>query len=485
MHQPSEHPDIDLELSLAGRRIRLDNTNRIGKGGEGSVHNIGGTACKVYFPDCIDDRKREKLRVLQALRVAYPDNVAAPMDLLLDNNGIVQGYQMPLLSGKHIEELRDPDARGTAKHDTDAINVLLDLLRTLQALHRSRVIVGDLNPRNVLYNPPDAYLIDFDSVQVMGYPCSVAGVQYSIDPVVFRYFKTGTIIDDMFHTADTDNYSFAVIAFENLMWTHPRKGFPNDPNIPDPTTDAGENQWLLQGKWWVFSHGVIAPRCCRPPNWLNHDLYEWFKTYFTTDERPEPTLDMFEQQLHKIGSKPLPRVTVKPAIHPQLVNHNRMTGDKSNTWGDARNLMGDCSGLSGDVSGLSGIISIWGRVRGLRGNINRIRGDVSGIQGDHSNITGDCSGLSGNVTNISGDVTNIRGEIHVAGNVSRLSGDISLLWGNLGPDCRVWGDATGCQLNVGQHQGPVETITYMLREMGYGYYFGRPIINKRSLPSRP
>lgn len=474
-------PDT-LELNLAGKRVRLDPSNKLGEGGEGRVHNVSGTACKVYFPDCIDDRKREKLRVLQALRVAYPDHVATPIDLLLDDNGTVQGYQMPLLSGDCIEELRNPNTRGTVKHDTDAINVLMDLLHTLHVLHRSRIVVGDLNPRNVLYKPPDAYLIDFDSVQVMGYPCGV-GVPYSVDPVVLRQFKAGTIIDDMFYTASTDYYSFAVIAFEALMWSHPRKGIPSDPHIPDPTTDTGKNLWLLQGRWWVYSRGVIAPRCCRPSSWLNHDLYEWFKSCFTTDNRPKPTSDMFEQQLSKIGVKTLPKATVKPTVHPQLTNHNRLTGNKSNIWGDASNLVGDCSRLSGDISGLSGIISIWGRVKGLQGNINRISGDVSDIRGDCTNITGDCCRLQGNVTHINGDITNIRGEIHVTGNVSKLSGNISLLRGDLGPDCRVWGDATGCQLDISQHRGPLKTLTYMLREMGY--YFGKPIIKKRSAPSRP
>lgn len=485
MNQPSllhVLPDA-VELYLAGQRVRLDLANQLGEaGGEGRAHKIGDTACKIYFPDKINDQKRAKLRVLQALRHSFPDNAATPMELLLDNQGVVQGYQMPLMPGKSIEELRDPNTRGTKEHVLGAIDVLIDLLTTLQTMHRARIIVGDLNPKNVLHtiNPPHIGLIDIDSVQMFGYPCGV-GVPTYVDPIVLRNFKRGIAIHDSFYSTDTDNYSFAVIAFESIMWSHPRKGIAQDQRIPDNTTAPGKNQWLLEGKWWVYSRGVIAPKCCRPPDWLDRELFEWFEAYFTTDQRPDPTSGLFERQLRKLGGRITIRSLTKPAIHPQLVNHNKLTGNKANVWGNANNLVGDCSRLRGDISGLSGVISIWGRVKNLRGNINRLRGDVSRIWGDCSNIYGDSTGLSGNVSHINGDVTNIRGHINVVGCISKLSGDISLLWGDLGSECRVWGDATGCQIDVSQHRGPIETLTLMLKEMGY--YFGKPT-QKRS-PPRP
>ena len=469
IHQPL--PDV-VALYLGGKKVQLNPSNLLGEGGEGRVHEINGTACKVYWPDKLDNRKREKLRILHALQSSYPDNVAAPQELLYNDQGTIQGYQMPLVGGQVISELWNPKARNTKQYDINALHVLISLLTTLQQLHRARIVIGDLNPNNVKYEAGKALLIDFDSAQVMGYPCEVGVDQYR-DPTVIRYLSSNVVVNNSAYSPQTDFYAFAVIALQALAWVHPRTGIANDPAIPDNTTSTGLAQWYMDGKWWVYSRGVIAPVFRRDPQWLDPDLFNWFQSYFTSDERPTPTAELFEQQLRKVGGQPLlQRLIGKPAIHPKLINHNQLTGNKANIWGDASGLIGDCSRLSGDVTHISGVISIWGRVKGLTGNISPLRGDVSGIWGDCSNISGDCTGLNGNVTNISGDVSKIRGEIHVTGNVSKLSGDISLLWGDLGPKCRISGDATGCQINVSNQSGPIKIIQYMLKEMGF--YFGKP-----------
>lgn len=458
-------PD-SVQLMLAGRPITLNPGNVIKAGGEGRVHKISDTACKIYFPGHIDPQKRDKLRLLLGLRAIFPDNVAAPMDLLYDQSGIIQGYQMPLVPGKNLEEIQDPTTRHDPRVAVNIIEVFIHLLVTLQKLHGVRVIIGDLNPNNVMSERDKAYLIDFDSVQIMGYPCGVGIILYQ-DPLVLRNFKRGKLISDVFYNADSDHYAFATLLFEQLMYIHPRGGQHPDTNIPA----AKSPERMVKGKIWAYSPLIIRPKFCREISWLYRGLANWFETYFTTDQRPAPTIDLLEAQIKQLGTVPKSRRLA--AVHPRLFNHHNLTGNKMNIQGDARNLFGDCSSLQGHIGDLIGHISIWGKISRLRGNISKIRGDISGIYGDCSNISGEVTGLFGDVTNLSGDVTNIRGQISVSGNVSRLNGDISLLRGHLGSECRVWGDATGIDLDVSTHRGPLETIQYMLQQMGV--YFGKSI----------
>ena len=452
---------LPVTLYQNKQAIVFNEGNFFARGGEGTIHDLKPEIGKVYLPDRLDDERREKLHLLHRNSSRYPGNVAAPLALLKNVSGVIEGYLMEKKDGLLLAELLADPKNQTKEGSTYLLELFVDILETLDTLHEKRVIVGDLNPNNIICGQ-SASFIDFDSVQVQGYRCIVKMDRYT-DPSVLQYIETGHQSPDPLFSRETDWYAFATLLFEALMGGHPRTGVAEDPAIPKKLAKR-----LIEGKHWVGSKGISPPRGIQPSSWLHPELLEWFRTYFTTMRRPKPTIAMLQEQIKHIGGTPRIR---RHRVHPELRNHSNLTGDKSAVWGDASRLGGDVSNLKGDVTNISGHIAIRGTVNGLRGNINSITGDCSRISGDCSRISGNVSGLIGDVSRISGDVTKIRGEIRVTGDVSPLEGDISLIWGDITPTYRIGGVATGYSGDITGKAGLLDAIKQFQRTT---HYFGKP-----------
>ncbi|MEX0805444.1 MAG: hypothetical protein WD688_19320 [Candidatus Binatia bacterium] len=486
----STQSHLPITLYCEGRPTQFSEENSFARGGEGTIHDVDPHVGKVYFPDRIDDQRREKLHLLQRTRHHYPANVAAPLALLRNQNGRTDGYTMERKEGQLLNDLLEAPINQTKDGSLYLLEVFIDILETLNALHAQKVIIGDLNPNNIICAHPadsfdigadgyDAWMhysrrlrsmmlahqasfIDFDSVQIQGFHCTVKMDRYT-DPVILQYIETGYVSPDPLFSRETDWYAFATLLFEALMGAHPRTGVATDPAIPKTLAGRFEG-----GKYWVGSQGITPPHAMQSLQWLHKELLDWFRTYFTTvNKRPSPTVEMLQKQIRHIGGTPIVR---SQPVHPDLRNHQNLTGDKSKVWGDANGLGGDVSHLRGDLANLRGHIAIWGTFNGLRGNINPIVGDCSCIRGDCSNIYGDVTGLSGDVSLISGDVTKICGEIRVTGNVSLLEGDISLIWGDINPKYRLGGNATGYEGDITALYGLLEAVKQFVRGT---HYFGK------------
>lgn len=175
---------------LAGKRVALDPTRAIGKGGEADVFDLGdGRALKVFktpdHPDLTgrpEDQKaaEQRLQVHQSKLAAFPRalpaEVVTPGELATDRSGNhVLGYAMPLVrDAEPLLRFSEPSFRRLGATDDDVVAFFRALHRALTCVHSAGLVVGDFNDLNVLIvERRTPRLIDADSFQFGAYPCTV------------------------------------------------------------------------------------------------------------------------------------------------------------------------------------------------------------------------------------------------------------------------------------------------------------------------
>ncbi|MBV8758041.1 MAG: hypothetical protein JO257_12215, partial [Deltaproteobacteria bacterium] len=178
---------------IDGARVEL--RQLLAQGGEAEVYDLGdGRVVKWWKPADHPDfagnaaaqaaaatRIAEGGARLAALPARLPASVVAPIGLARSRkNGDVVGYVMPKIAGEPLFNLGE--ARWRRAHaGIDVSAVLLALHEALAALHRAGVVVGDCNDLNVLVDGNRVHLIDVDSYQLPGFPCSMFSERF-VDP---------------------------------------------------------------------------------------------------------------------------------------------------------------------------------------------------------------------------------------------------------------------------------------------------------------
>lgn len=88
------------------------------------------------------------------------------------------GYRMPRAAGTSLQ--RCLLNQNSVQHyfpsgqRVELVQLAVTILEKLQLLHRSGVLLGDINLNNILMvSPSEVWLVDCDSYQVGGYPCPV------------------------------------------------------------------------------------------------------------------------------------------------------------------------------------------------------------------------------------------------------------------------------------------------------------------------
>jgi serine/threonine protein kinase len=128
---------------------------------------------------------------------------------------------------KNTEKFGDTDL-----NEEQAIQIIDQLYYKLRILHRVGLIIGDLNPENILIDKTTniAALVDIDSFQVGSYYSNSRRKEY-VDPKVRvdGYGKAKYFI----YSTDSDIYSMAIIAYELLVGSKPhyfQTSTPSDTN---------------------------------------------------------------------------------------------------------------------------------------------------------------------------------------------------------------------------------------------------------------
>jgi len=268
----------------------------IGRGGEGSVHEIAQSpelVAKIYAPAPTADRIA-KLRAMVALCTPELTRIAAwPVDTVHDSaGGLVVGFLMPRLTGhRELHKLSHPMDRARTFPDVGydfLVHVGANIARAFSALHARGLIVGDVNESGIMVHPDGtAMFIDCDSMQFRHesrlYTCDVGKPEFQ-PPELLRNLSSFRALE---RKLDYDMFGLGVILFQLLMFGwHPFavKMLSGD---QQPTADN-----IKEGR---FPHalGFRSRDYAPPPHALDtsvfpdfvRDLFE--RTFVEGRDRPE------------------------------------------------------------------------------------------------------------------------------------------------------------------------------------------------------
>jgi DNA-binding helix-hairpin-helix protein with protein kinase domain len=222
---------IPIVFGPDGKQVRLG--QRIGKGGEGEVYAVDGTADRAVKFYTIADRTLREAKVRKMVSDALADKfrlIAFPIAPLRDNAGRFVGFIMAKVNGsKALHELYAPGARKAAFPHADyrfLVHTTANIARAVGAAHAANCVMGDINHSGILISDRAiATLIDADSFQIFDgarrLPCIVGVPEYTPPEL------QGKRLESVERTLNHDAFGLAVVIFQLLfMGRHPFSGTP-------------------------------------------------------------------------------------------------------------------------------------------------------------------------------------------------------------------------------------------------------------------
>lgn len=284
-----------MHVLIGRKRVQIDPSKSIGKGGEADVYLIGDDALKLYkdptHPDLLTPEDREgarqriamqqrKLPALLALASKLPPKVIVPAEFAMDTHGTIVGYTMPFVKGAEVLlRYAEKSYRQQGVSYETVRRIFLDLHTTVDGIHRGGVVIGDFNDLNVLVSGTNCNVIDVDSFHLPGFPCTVYTEKF-VDPLLCDSRQTKPVLAKP-HTAESDWYAFAVMWMQCLLFVGPYGGIYQP---KDPTKRMPHDQRPLH-RITVFHKEVRYPKPAVPFKVLPDELLHYFHLVFEKDQR--------------------------------------------------------------------------------------------------------------------------------------------------------------------------------------------------------
>lgn len=268
----------DLVMDGTGRRYRLE--RQIGAGGEGAVFATDSEyVCKTYRPERLTTALEEKLSLMIASPIEHPA-VCWPRSLARDPSGNVVGYLMPAARGKELQRavFVKPLLLATFPSWTriELVELALSAIEPLRVLHDRNVILGDINPLNILVaSEREVYFVDCDSYQIEDFACPVGTATFLAPELI------GRRLDGVLRDFSQERFAVATLVFMLLM--------PGKP----PYSHAGGGDPAENVRARHFPYGIAEKKGERVPAgpwrfiWSHFPFYmkEAFHDVFTDDRR--------------------------------------------------------------------------------------------------------------------------------------------------------------------------------------------------------
>jgi serine/threonine protein kinase len=283
-------------------------------GGEGELYALStDNVAKVYHQEVrSDERKRKVLALCNSFQndaakggstsVAFPLFPAYELVVSLDT---LVGFSMrwfkncPAVAalGYNLSTNDFNEDKGVRFDTNTALGFAYNLFEAVDQLHQGRIILGDVNPANILYNPATRrpVIIDVDSAQIGGFACPTTHELYN-DPKLQQRGKNlgGSLTFD----AGTDTFALAVVCFELLVGVRPYQLYvtPTNPKgeVENKFKGISSIRCVEIGRHWLSQLGVGYLDC--PENravetrlaqlkTADRRLYDFFVGVFVNDER--------------------------------------------------------------------------------------------------------------------------------------------------------------------------------------------------------
>ena len=189
----------------------------LANGGEGYIYETDyeGLIAKIFKKEKLDAQKEEKIKLMAQKRLNCP-GVCFPKIVLYNQENTFVGYLMERAHGTELaRSLFLPSIfkkmfPNWMKKDT--VKLCVTILKKIKYLHDKNVILGDINPANILIvSPEEVYFVDTDSYQVEGFPCPVGMHNFVAPEIQNKNFR------EFLRTKGHENFSIATLLFMIML----------------------------------------------------------------------------------------------------------------------------------------------------------------------------------------------------------------------------------------------------------------------------
>jgi len=213
----TELPKEDSWVFVDNRKKPIKLTKKIAEGAEGIIYetNYEKYVCKIFRDEHRTSFKQAKLKLMTS-RNLFRRGICWPSAIVYNTYAEFVGYAMPKARGVEIQKsifikpLFLEWFNGWKK--TDLVEICIDLLHKIRILHEHNVLIGDINPRNILVTEKKkTFFVDTDSYQVEGYPCSVGSVNFTAPEIQNKEFG------QFLRTREHEKFAVATLLFMILI----------------------------------------------------------------------------------------------------------------------------------------------------------------------------------------------------------------------------------------------------------------------------
>lgn len=272
---PKEGDTVTAERGGNRNPIKLGKAGP--SGGEGTIYStdIPNVVAKIYKPGKVDRAKFEKLKLMMTKNINC-EGVCFPIAMLYNSKDEFVGFLMNKAQGKELQKcLFLPQLLKKYFPDwkkKDTVQLCITILKKLKYLHDRNIILGDINPNNILVvSPNEVYFVDTDSYQIEGYPCPVGTTNYTAPEIQRKKFDT------FLRTMGNEQFAVATLLFMIML-----------PGKPPYSLQGGEDQVenIINGDFAYASgertngkapEGVWRYIWSHLPRYLKDDFYETFR----------------------------------------------------------------------------------------------------------------------------------------------------------------------------------------------------------------
>lgn len=189
----------------------------LGAGGEAFIYSTNTKfVAKIYKKANNTIRKREKIRLMLSKKIDC-DGICYPVAELYNSRNEFVGFLMPSAKGKELQKgifLAKPvfmkNFPNWKKKDT--VQLCITILKKIKYLHDRNIIMGDINPANILVvSPTEVYFVDTDSYQVEDFPCPVGTINYTAPEIQRKHFS------EFIRTMNNENFAVATLLFMIML----------------------------------------------------------------------------------------------------------------------------------------------------------------------------------------------------------------------------------------------------------------------------
>ena len=184
----------------------------LGKGGEAAVYTTNTQyVAKIYNRDKITKYREAKIKLMTSKNIQYP-GICYPQEILYN-----ELQKSIFLKPLFLKQFPDWKKR-------DIVQLCITILDKIRFLHRHNIILGDINPFNIMVcSPTEVYFVDVDSYQVEGFPCPVGTIPFTAQEILQenrRYKRTynrGRHYNEYLRSFSSDYFAVAVLLFMIVM----------------------------------------------------------------------------------------------------------------------------------------------------------------------------------------------------------------------------------------------------------------------------